>query len=282
MTAYTTIIDAETLYQHYQDPDWVIVDCRFDLTNPEWGYPSYLTEHIPGAVYASLDKDLSGKNTAQSGRHPLPLEAQFIALASRLGIDHKKQVVVYDTQFGETAARFWWMLGLYNHPHVAVLDGGFGQWKTRQFPIATGEEHNPEVQFTGTPSWDRLATSVQMETYIHSPFFRLIDSRAPERFSGEVEPIDPVAGHIPSAINYPYLNNLNPDGTFLPADKVQAKFNKIIDSISPGNVVVYCGSGVTGCFNVLALKIAGIEAPRLYAGSWSEWITDSRREVAKG
>jgi thiosulfate/3-mercaptopyruvate sulfurtransferase len=282
MTGYTTLIDAQTLAQHYQDPDWVVIDCRFDLTNPDWGYASYLQEHIPGAAFADLEKDLSGKITAQTGRHPLPVEAQFIGVASRLGIDSSKQVVVYDTNVGEIASRLWWMLGLFNHPHVALLDGGFTQWKKLDLPVKSGVETHKPTQFNGTPNWDGFATSVQVETYIHSPYYRLIDSRAHERFTGEVEPLHPVAGHIPSAGNLPYMNNIDPQGKFKPAEEIRKNFAHLMQNVTPGNVVIYCGSGVTGCLNILASKVAGIEGPRLYAGSWSEWIRDPRREIAKG
>lgn len=282
MTMYTTIIDALTLNENYRDPNWVIVDCRFDMQDPDAGFKGYKAEHIPGAVYADLEKDLSGRITAQSGKHPLPQEPHFREMVSQLGIDSGKQVIVYDTATGEYAARLWWLLGLYNHKNVAVLDGGFAQWKLKGFPSATGNEKNPTSQFSGTPFWEKVTTSVQIETYLNSPSYCLVDSRIPERYRGEFEPIYPVAGHIPSAVNYPYISNLNADNTFLPAETLRKNFSQIIKNTSPANVVIYCGSGVTACVNMLALKIAGIEGPRLYAGSWSEWIRDSRREIEKG
>lgn len=282
MPRYTTLIDALTFHEHYQDPNWVIVDCRFDLQNPDWGFASYKTEHIPGAVYADLEKDLSGRITAQSGKHPLPQEPHFRDMISHLGIDSSKQVIVYDTATGEFAARLWWILGFYNHPNVALLDGGFAQWKTKGFPTSTGIETNSPALFLGTPTWEKVTTSVQIESYLNSPFYRLIDSRTPERYRGEIEPIYPVAGRIPSAVNHPYTANLAADNTFLPAETLRENFKKILGTISPGNVIVYCGSGVTASVNMLALKIAGIEGPRLYAGSWSEWIRDSHRPIEKG
>ena len=279
---YTTIIDALTLHEHFKDPNWVIVDCRFNLQDSDAGFEEYKTEHIPSAVYADLEKDLSGRITAQSGKHPLPQEPHFRELISRLGIDSDKQVIVYDTATGEYAARLWWLLGLYNHQNVAVLDGGFAQWKAKRYPVASGNETNVPTQFSGTPDLRKITTSVQIETYLYSPVYRLVDSRIPERFRGEFEPIYPVAGHIPSAVNHSYISNLNPDNTFLPAETLRKNLAQIIQNTSPANVIIYCGSGVTACVNMLALKISGIEGPRLYAGSWSEWIKDSRREIEKG
>ncbi|WP_299028164.1 sulfurtransferase [uncultured Thermanaerothrix sp.] len=281
--AYTTLISPHELSLHLHRSDWVIVDCRFDLIQPDWGFRSYQEGHIPGAVYADLDCDLSAPRTPQTGRHPLPTPAEFLERLQKWGIDPTKQVVVYDTVGGAFAARLWWMLRLYGHEVVAVLDGGFDHWVRLGYPIESGIHNNsPVAEFNAQPNFDAVATTAEIEQHLKHPRFLLIDARAPERYRGDVEPIDPIAGHIPGAVNRFHQNNLNPDGTFKSPEQLREEFIALLQGTPPENVVVYCGSGVTSCHHLLAMEIAGLRGARLYVGSWSEWIRDSSHPIATG
>lgn len=279
---YTNIIEPLDLFANLYNPDWVIVDCRFDLTNPDWGYGDYLQGHIPGAVYAHLDRDLSGPRTPDSGRHPLPEPSILRETLGRLGIDHGKQVVVYDTTGGGFAVRLWWLLKYYGHSRVAVLNGGFQAWVAGAHPGETGSRTNPKTMFHGSPDQTMVVTTSEMEQIVASRKTKLIDARAPERFRGENEPLDPVAGHIPGAVNRFHQNNLDTEGRLLPPDTLKSELTALLAGISPDQAVVYCGSGVTSCHHLLALDVAGLPLARLYAGSWSEWIRDPKHEVALG
>ena len=282
-TGYTSIISAEELKAYLGQPDWVIVDCRFDLSNPDWGFGDYLYSHIPGAVYAHLDYDLSGPRTALNGRHPLPESDTFREKLGRLGIDRSKQVVVYDTTGGSFAARLWWLLKYYGHDRVAVLDGGYSRWRRLLgYPTESGNHTNSRVQFTGAPDHRMVATTGELQTLSAERHILLIDARAPERFRGEVEPLDPVAGHIPGSVNRFHGLNLDQDGQFLPAADLRAAFLSLLGSTPPEKAVVYCGSGVTSAHHLVAMAAAGLPLARLYAGSWSEWIRDPSRPIARG
>ncbi|NLG99411.1 MAG: sulfurtransferase [Chloroflexi bacterium] len=276
----STIISTEDLEKRLTDPDWVIVDCRFDLSNPDWGFAEYQKSHIPGAVYAHLDRDLSGPAGKETGRHPLPDLELFASRLGSWGIGAGKQVVVYDTNGGAYAARLWWMLRFLGHPAAAVLDGGFPKWQQEGRPVRAGVEQRAPAQFSPQPDWGMVVTADEVEQIRRSPDHRLIDARAPERFRGEVEPIDPVAGHIPGAVNRFHGSNLSPDGALLPAGTLRSQFMDLLGGVPPQNAVVYCGSGVTSCHHLLAMEIAGLPGARLYAGSWSEWITDRTRPTA--
>lgn len=279
--AYTTLISPQDLNLHLHRSDWIIVDCRFDLAQPEWGFRSYQENHIPGAVYADLDRDLSAPRTPQTGRHPLPSTTEFLKRLCRWGIDPNKQVVVYDTVGGAFAARLWWMLRLYHHEAVAVLDGGFDHWVRLGYPTESGIHTNPPtVKINTQPDLHWVVTTAEIEQHIRQPRFLLIDARAPERYRGETEPIDPVAGHIPGAVNRFHQNNLNPDGTFKSPDRLRQEFTDLLQGTPPDDVVVYCGSGVTSCHHLLAMEIAGLRGARLYVGSWSEWIRDPSHPIA--
>ena len=274
---YDTLISIEELTLHPENPDWVIVDCRFDLSDKEAGYREYRKGHIPGAVYADLEEDLSDMSREKAGRHPLPPPDAMEVLFSRLGINTGNQVIVYDTASGAFAARLWWMLRFMGHRSVAVLDGGWQRWIGTGQEIQTTENTNPPGQFRGEPEFGWLVASsevLQAE--------RLIDSREPARYQGENEPVDPIAGHIPGALNYFWKNNLDEDGCFLPASEIRAKLLEKYGGTAPDKVVFYCGSGVTACHNLLAATYAGLQPPRLYAGSWSEWCTVPERPVAIG
>lgn len=277
---FTTIISTEEMAAHLAEPEWAIVDCRFDLKDPNWGYAEYQAGHIPGAVYAHLDKDLAGPVTEQTGRHPLPGLEAFAQRLGQWGISNRTQVVVYDTLGGAYAARLWWMLRLVGHS-AAVLDGGFPKWQQEGRPTAQGIEHRPPAEFIPHPNWSMVADAAEVERIRQDPAYKLIDARAPERFRGEVEPIDRVAGHIPGAVNRFHGLNLTPGGTLLDPDTLRTQFQELIGSTDPKNVVVYCGSGVTSAHHVLAMEHAGLPAPRLYVGSWSEWICDRNHQLSK-
>jgi thiosulfate/3-mercaptopyruvate sulfurtransferase len=274
---YTTLIDPATLSQHLNDPDWIIVDCRFDLANSGWGRQEYLQSHIPGAVYAHLNQDLSGPPLTNQGRHPLPVAAALADLFSRLGIDNRKQVVVYDSMSGSICARLWWLLRYMGHAAVAALDGGWQAWTKANLPIRGGIENYPPAKFQGQPNHDWIVTVDAVPTQA-----LLIDSRDPLRYRGEVEPIDPIAGHIPGAVNHFWKLNLDVEGNYLPADRLKASLQQRYGQVPAEQAVFYCGSGVTACHNLLAAVHAGLPMPRLYAGSWSEWCRDPARQVEVG
>ncbi len=277
---YDALVQTEELAAHLEDPAWVIVDSRFDLLKPDQGEHDYAQNHIPGAVYAHLERDLSGPVTPATGRHPLPQPAEFIARLSAWGIDARKQVVVYDAAGGAFAARLWWMLQFYRHKAVAVLDGGYAKWTRENRPLRSGVETSRPGHFSAALDHSMLVDTAWVEHALHRPEILLIDARSPERFRGESEPIDPVAGHIPGAVNRFNGDNLAPDGTLLPPSQLRAQFQSLVGKTPPQNVVVYCGSGVTSCHHILAMRAAGLGMPRLYAGSWSEWIRDPSRPIA--
>src|SRR5574340_757875 len=281
-TDYTNILEVSDLAANLQNPDWVIVDCRFDLANPDWGLADYREAHIPGAVYAHLDHDLSGTRTPATGRHPLLEPNAFRETLGRLGIDEGKQVVIYDTTGGGYAVRLWWLLRYYGHVQVAVLNGGFQAWQAAALPVEAGMLTNPKAEFHGEPDPAMVVTGAEMERMVAGGQTKIIDARAPERFRGDAEPLDPVAGHIPGAVNRFHQTNLGPDGRLLPPDTLKSEFRALLCESAPDQAVVYCGSGVTSCHHLLAMQVAGLPMARLYAGSWSEWIRDPKHGVALG
>ncbi len=275
---YRTLIDSETLAKNLGHSDWIIVDCRYDLMHGEAGQKAWLESHIPGAVYASVSGDLSGKPVTDHGRHPMPAPETMIRTFSQLGIDSSKQVIVYDDIGGAFAARLWWMLRYMQHDAVAVLDGGWSAWiSENNRPQESGETSNPEAEFSGDPVSERLVLLDQI-----SEVKLLIDSRDPDRYQGKLEPIDRAAGHIPGAINHFWQKNLNGNGQFLSPDQLQESFENLLGETGSEYAVFYCGSGVTACHNILAVSHAGLAEPRLYGGSWSEWSADPSRPVATG
>ena len=279
---FNTLISIEILAAHLDDPGWILVDCRFDLQNPGWGLEEYRRGHIPGAVYAHLNNNLSAPVTPSTGRHPLPEPVDFKALLSAWGVDSTKQVVAYDSAGGAYAARLWWLLRFYRHPGTAVLDGGFARWLAENRPTRPGIESNPPSWFEGTPDPSMMVSASEVDRIRLDPGFRLIDARTRSRFMGEGETIDPVAGHIPGAVNHFYGMNLKPDGTFKAPETLRTRFEGILGSVRSGNAVVYCGSGVTACHHLLAMEHAGLNGARLYSGSWSEWIRDPNRPRTTG
>ncbi len=278
---YSTIVSTDILAAHITDPAWVVIDCRFSLTDPAAGGMLYASRHIPGAHYAHLDRHLSARITDMSGRHPLPDPEQFCQRLGEWGITPQSQVVVYDDAGGAYAARLWWLLRWLGHDTVAVLDGGWSRW------CDAGEEQQKAVpvtlpgNFPGQPDNNQWLTAGQLQVELEKGDILLIDARAPERFCGDVEPIDPVAGHVPGAVNHPFQNNLNTIGLFKPADHLRLAFAPLLQGHTPQQVVHMCGSGVTACHNLLAMEIAGLSGSRLYAGSWSEWIRDRERPAVR-
>jgi thiosulfate/3-mercaptopyruvate sulfurtransferase len=277
---YTTLVSTDLLARHLDD--WAIIDCRFDLQNEQWGRDEHRAAHIPGAVYASLNDDLSGARTGANGRHPIPEVDALAATLGRLGIDRTMQVVAYDQDAGSYASRLWWLLRYAGHDAVAVLDGGWAKWIREGRPTRAGEETKPARRYETAP---RPALRVDVENvaaHLDEPGRLLIDARAAERFEGRSETIDRVAGHIPGAINHFFKQNLAADGTMLPAEVVRANLLRLLGGQPPEQVVMYCGSGVTACQNLLAMEHVGLPGARLYAGSWSEWSSDPSRPVETG
>lgn len=274
---HRTLIDVPTLERHLGSKDWAVFDCRFDLTRTGAGRQAYLEAHIPTAVYVDLERDLSGPPVTDRGRHPMPTAACMVDLFTRLGISPGTQVVAYDESGGCFAARLWWMLQFMGHGAAAVLDGGWSAWQAPGLPVRGGEEQREAAPFRGEPHGDRLVTADQVAA---QPL--LIDSREPARYRGEVEPLDPVAGHIPGARNYFWRLNLGEGGRFLPPAEIRFRLTSLMSPTPPKETVFYCGSGVTACHNLLAAVHAGLEAPKLYAGSWSDWCSDPGRPVATG
>jgi thiosulfate/3-mercaptopyruvate sulfurtransferase len=242
----------------------------------EYGRNAYHTAHIPGAVYAHLDEVLSNPPTTDNGRHPLPAPEIMAARFSRLGIDDGTQVVAYDDKNGMVASRLWWMLRYMGHTAVAVLDGGWPAWQAAGLPERAGQEQNEPAQFTGSPRTEWLVLADEVPAL---PL--LVDSRSPERYRGEEEPIDPIAGHIPGAVNYFYQQNWSEDGRYLPAHQIRQQMEAVLDGNPASETAFHCGSGVSACVNLLALAHAGLGNGRLYAGSWSDWISDPARPIER-
>jgi len=277
---FSNLIQPSELAPHLGESLWALVDCRFYLVEPGKGEAEYEKEHLPGAIYAHLDRDLAGPKTGKNGRHPMPSVEAMTERFSRFGIDDGVQVVAYDTSQGQMAARLWWMLRYLGHDAAAVLDGGLQSWKARGLPLASGRESRAPRSFIAHPreSMRIDLDALERERSEHL----LIDARAPERFRGEVEPYDPVKGRIPGARNHPTAASLSADGRFLPPEDLRARFQSILGRQPVESVVSYCGSGVTACHNLLAMDVAGLRGARLYPGSWSEWCADGRRPFERG
>ncbi len=282
MTVRQDLIQTEELEHLLNDPNLVIVDCRFDLFQTEWGREQYRQSHIPGAFYAHLDEDLSGERTPQTGRHPLPEPETFAKRLSTWGITPHSLVVVYDQNGGAFAARLWWMLQYWGHEQVCVLDGGWDKWVCEQRQVSAEIPSPSKGAPFLTPKSHWVISTEEMLEILGRNEWKIIDARAPQRYAGEEEPIDPVAGHIPGAMNRFHGLNLKPDGTFLPPEILREQFLELLGETPPDHTAVYCGSGVTSCHHLLAMSIAGLGIARLYAGSWSEWIRDPKRPIHRG
>jgi thiosulfate/3-mercaptopyruvate sulfurtransferase len=283
---FTTLIDVESLRALLGTPGTLVLDCRFDLAVPAAGWEAYLRGHIPGARYLHLSRDLSAPVSAASGRHPLPDPVALDAFFRGLGVVPDTQAIVYDDSNGSFAARAWWLLRWLRHPKVAVLDGGMSAWLRAGGALESGEPSRGAAEQSppAAVQVDRRAVlgTDELIAALDNPRTLLIDARAAERFAGTVEPIDPVAGHIPGAVNHPFSANLGTDGRFLPPEELERRWRDRLAGASPADVIVMCGSGVTACHNLLALERAGFAGAKLYAGSWSEWIRDPGRPVARG
>jgi len=284
-TTYTTLIEAAALAAHVNDPTWVVVDCRHDLVNLAAGRDAYAAGHIPHAVFADVETALSGAKRgadgAFRGRHPLPEKAAFVELLRSWGVNDDTQVVAYDAHGGMFAARLWWMLRWVGHDAIAVLDGGLPAWQAAGQPVVTDV---PAARPRGTiAERPALVTTVDVNAVLHNVEHggrTVVDARAPDRFRGENETIDPVGGHIPGAKNRFFKDNLQPDGRFKAPDQLKAELGVAVGD--PAQAIMQCGSGVTACHNLLALEVAGMPGAALYPGSWSEWSADPQRAVATG
>jgi thiosulfate/3-mercaptopyruvate sulfurtransferase len=277
---YTTLISVADLAKHFEDPAVVIFDCRHELTNPEFGPKAYAESHIPGARFANVDKNLSGPPTGQNGRHPLPDPDVFMEWLGRMGVSNATQVVGYDHAGGSYGARLWWLLRWLGHSRVAVLDGGWQAWTAAGQPVTKELPAPKPAKFSGKPDDSRVDAQYVLRR-LNSADMILIDARANDRYRGQNETIDPVAGHIPGALNRFFKDNLDAQGRFKSAEELRAAFNPLIGDTPAGKVIHQCGSGVSACHNLLAMEIAGIRGARLYPGSWSEWIADPARPIAK-
>ena len=298
--SYTTLISSEQLQALVASGTPLrIFDCSFDLMQPHAGEQQYLDSHITGAVYAGLDTALSaihgaagahGVITAEGldapasgGRHPLPNREKFSTWLSGVGFSNDMQAVVYDRNGANYCGRLWWMLKWAGHANVAVLDGGLQAWTASGGTLTTGEEPaHFQSNFTLGQELVKLVATKTVADNLGRPLQTLIDARGAPRFRGEIEPLDPVAGHIPGALNRPFGHNLGPDGKFKPADVLRAEFEALLAGRDPASVVHHCGSGVSAVPNLLAMHIAGLGNTGLYAGSWSEWCSDPARPMAQG
>ncbi len=277
------LIEPEVLATLLNDPRVIIIDCRFTLgqADADFGYKCYLQGHIPSARYLDLEKDLSAPVIAgKTSRHPLPTSGDFAQLLQKLGVCSDSHVVVYDDGGHAMAARAWWQLRWIGVEKVQVLHGGVKSWLGGKYPSTTEKPEINPSQFKANPQNQMLVTAQQVEDQLKNSVFQLVDARAHERFAGEVEPLDNRAGHIPGAICRPFLENMDESGSFLSPEQLKQAFSNLSDSGL--EMVHYCGSGVTACHNILAMEYAGIKNTKLYAGSWSEWITVTSRPIAKG
>ena len=277
---HTTLVDGATLAARLGDPAWVVVDCRHDLADPAAGETAYARGHIPGAVFLHLDRDLSSAKNGRNGRHPLPDIATLAAALGRAGIGPGVQVVAYDDCGGMMAGRLWWLLRWLGHEAVALLDGGLSAWTAAGGALSAEMPEPAARPFTPAPR-DWVLGADQVLAGLGRPDRVIVDARAPDRFRGENESIDPVGGHIPGARNRFFRDNLGPDGRFKPADQLRQEWTEALAGFAPEQVVHQCGSGVSACHNLLAMEIAGLPGARLYAGSWSEWCADPARPVER-
>jgi thiosulfate/3-mercaptopyruvate sulfurtransferase len=278
---YTTLVGTALLAEHLDDPKWVVFDCRHDLTKPDSGAKEYASAHIPGARFLHLDRDLAAPMTGRNGRHPLPDPQAFLRTLGAAGVDSNKQVIAYDANVGVYAARLWWMLRWLGHENVAVLDGGYAKWTQEGRPVTGAVPQPTATRFAGQPR----AITVDVDDVLRSlgrPGRVLVDARAPDRYRGENETLDPAGGRIPGSLNRFFRDNLDARACFKPAAELRQAFTALLGAAPPDSVVHSCGSGVSACHNLLAMEIAGLSGSRLYPGSWSEWCSDPGRPTEKG
>lgn len=279
---HTTLIQPAELARIANDENVAILDCRHDLAKPQWSDEAYAAGHIPGAVQAHLDRHLSSPVSPRTGRHPLPDVAKLVETLGRWGIDANVQVVAYDQGNGAYAARAWWLLRWLGHEQVAALDGGFAAWQEAGLPVSREPAARAPRTFTPRLEEGAFVSAGQVQQALANNSIMLVDARGADRFAGENETIDPIAGHVPGATNRPFTKNLDAKNRFLPADELRRQWTSFLATRPATEVVAMCGSGVTACHNLLALEVAGLRGAKLYPGSWSEWIKDPSRPVAKG
>jgi thiosulfate/3-mercaptopyruvate sulfurtransferase len=279
---HTVTVSTDTLQAHLDDPNWVIVDVRFDLMNPQLGRQSYAAAHIPNAQFMDLNDDLASTPSERTGRHPLPQIATFAAKLGAMGIDAGKQVVVYDGGSTMFVGRLWWMLRWLGHDAVAVLDGGYAAWEREGRTVSSALPSSHATTFVPRVRDELQVSSNTVLSGLAQQAHVVIDARAPERYSGAVEPIDAIGGHIPGALNRPFVKNVGSDGKFIPTPQLRAEFEALLGGRSAAEVVHSCGSGVSAIANMIAMEAAGLTGSRLYVGSWSEWSRDPSRPTTQG
>jgi len=276
------LISPEELARHLDDPTWVVVDCRWTLTDPAAGPAAHARSHIPGARYANLDDDLSRRPGPSDGRHPLPAAADFAARLGSWGVGNSTTVVAYDEASGAIAARLWWLLGWLGHDRRLVLDGGFAAWTAAGLPVEARMPRWQPAHFVPRALADDSVVEAADLPALQAAGSLLVDVRAAPRYRGEQEPIDPVAGHVPGAVNRPGSVNIDANGRFRASEALRGELTELLAGRSPRELIAMCGSGVTACQLLLALEVAGLDGAKLYAGSWSEWIRDPARPIATG
>ncbi len=278
IAAWTTLVDAESLVERLGADDLRVFDCRFALNDTAAGEAAWRDAHLPGAQYAHLDRDLSGSHRADAGRHPWPDADAFGAWLGRSGVTSEVQVVAYDAGDGAYASRFWWLLRAFGHTRVAVLDGGWARWNALGLKTDAFVPSVHPAQYRSAFDDSRLLGATIIPTRLADGDL-LIDARAAERFRGEAEPIDRIAGHVPGAVSRPYGANLS-EGRFKPASQLAEEFAALLEGRDPRQVIAMCGSGVTACHHLLAMAHAGLPGARLFTGSWSGWVEDAARPIA--
>ena len=278
---HTTLISTDVLAEHLENASWLIADCRYSLNDETWGRAQYQTSHLPGAVFVDVAHDLAGERTGTNGRHPLPAVEDMASTFGRLGIAEDVQVIAYDQEAGAFASRLWWMLRYLGHDAVAVLDGGFAKWIREGRPVRGGVETRRPAGFTPRLRSEMRVTVDETVAHLGDPSALLIDARSPERYAGTPDPLDTIYGHIPGARNRYYRHNVTDAGTMRSGRELRTDFEKILAGNPASQVVMYCGSGITACHNLLAMEHAGLHGARLFAGSWSEWESDPKRPVER-
>jgi len=283
MSNYTTLISAQDLAAHIDDPNWVLVDCRHDLVNLAAGREGFAIGHLPGAVFGDIETQLSGAKHGPDGvfrgRHPLPEKEALIETLRGWGVNDDSQVVAYDAHGGMFAARLWWLMRWLGHEAVAVLDGGMAAWQSLGKPLSTEVLEKPRGNITLRAPFVPTVTLAEVLDNVEKGRRIVIDARASDRFRGENETIDPIGGHIPGARNRFFKDNLQPDGRFKDAATLRSEFAPLVDD--PQQAIMQCGSGVTACHNLLALEVAGMPGAALYPGSWSEWVGDGKQDTGR-
>jgi len=276
----TILVSPEELARHLDDPQWIVFDTRHDMGDLEKGRRAYAAGHIPGAYFLHVDEDLSGAKTGKNGRHPLPDLETFAAKLNARGVTPQTQVVVYDDLSGNFAVRLWWMLRWLGHERVALLDGGFPLWEKEGRPVTKDVPAQRTGAFVPRPHLGSTVDAHFVERFREDPSVKLLDARADNRFAGLQEPIDPVAGHIPGAVNHFWQKNLSPDGRFKTPAQLRKEYETLLAGMAPSQTVHMCGSGVTACHNIFAMELAGLPGGKLYPGSWSEWCSDPNRPMS--